>query len=305
MILTFLSQASRLPRLLPPRFPIPLTPRLSRPRPLHTAATMSARTALSPTLHVHAVPIHSTNYSYILADTTAGTATLVDPAEPAKLLAAARDLGLTVTASLTTHHHWDHAGGNAELARLVPGVEIVGSADEPAEAATVRVRDGDVRRAAGGVEYRVVSTPCHTMGHVCYVVEGADETAVFSGDTLFLAGCGKFFEGNAEDMVGSMDRLAALGERVLVFCGHEYTVSNLEFAASLEPAGEVADRLAAARGVRKEGGFTVPGTMGVEVKTNPFMRTGEVAIARAVGAEGAGRVEVMRKLREKKNEFRS
>lgn len=262
---------------------------------------------LSPSLDVHIVPILSDNFSYLLHDKSKKTAALVDPAEPKRLLKLAEELGVTVTASLTTHHHWDHAGGNEELAKLVPGVEIVGSAYETAPAVTVKLKSGDEHKVREtSLVVRALRTPCHTNGHLCYALS-ADKKAVFTGDTLFVAGCGKFFEGSADDMHSSLNGvLASLDDDTLVFCGHEYTVTNLKFAASVDPNNEdIKKKLDWAQSQVDSGLPTVPSSILEEKHTNPFMRNEVNDVKDAIGMSEAGAVEVMKELRERKNSFRA
>lgn len=262
---------------------------------------------LSDSIDVHIIPILSDNFSYLIHDKINKCAALVDPAEPKKLLAVAKSLSATVTTSLTTHHHWDHAGGNFELASLVPGIEIVGSAYEIAECVTKKVETGSKHKVKGSdLEFTALRTACHTQGHICFSIE-TPKKAVFTGDTLFIGGCGKFFEGDASDMEGSLNRiLGALGDDTLVFCGHEYTVSNLLFAQSVEPHSKViADKLNWSRSRVAEGLPTVPSTIGEEKSINPFMRTSVAEVAKAAGQDSSDPVAVMKALREMKNSFRA
>lgn len=261
---------------------------------------------LNPNLNVHIVPILSDNFSYILHDKESNTATLVDPAEPKKVLAVAKELGATVTTSLTTHHHWDHAGGNEELASLIPGVDIIGSEYETAAAVTKKLSTGDeyqIRKSS--IVVRAMHTPCHTSGHLCFALDAGEKKAVFTGDTLFVAGCGRFFEGDAKDMHLSLNEvLASLDDDTLVFCGHEYTLSNLKFAQSIEPDSDaIKKKLAWALARLKDGLPTIPTTIIEEKLTNPFMRNSVQVVKDAVGMPNADDVAVMKELRELKNSF--
>lgn len=278
--------------------------RSTNPRHLHKMSTSAI--PLSPTIDVHIVPVLSDNFSYLLHDKSSNTAAVVDPAEPRKLVSLADKLVANITTALVTHHHWDHAGGNVELASIVPGVEIVGSAYETAEGVTVRLESG-VERQIAGSQLRVTAmrTPCHTMGHLCFKTN-TEQPAVFTGDTLFVAGCGKFFEGGAADMDASLNStLAALSDETLVFCGHEYTLTNLLFAQSVESGNQrIKEKLAWAKEQLDAGGYTVPSTVGDEKLSNPFMRARLPEMAKELGVEGKSPVEVMKILREKKNSFR-
>ena len=261
---------------------------------------------LSDTIDIHIVPILDDNFSYLIHDKTTSTAALVDPAEPNKLLDVAKRLNATVTSSLTTHHHYDHAGGNLELARLIPGIEIVGSAYEQSPGVTLTLHANDLYTLAGtSVKVTALHTPCHTVGHLCFSTI-TEQPAVFSGDTLFVGGCGKFFEGTALDMQTSLNEtLAALPDSTLLFCGHEYTASNLRFARSIEPDNEqLKEKLEWSNHRLRNGLHTIPSTIGDEKKFNPFMRTDVETVVKAVGESADDPVAVMAALRKMKNSFR-
>lgn len=266
--------------------------------------------ALSPTVDVHIVPILSDNFSYLIHDKTARSAALVDPAEPKALLSLAQQLGATITTSLTTHHHWDHAGGNEQLADMMRtqhvDIDIIGSAYETAPAVTKRMESGDEHTIrSSSVVVRALRTPCHTNGHLCFHVLSTDTPAVFTGDTLFIAGCGRFFEGSADDMHSSLSSLAQLDDATLVFCGHEYTVTNLKFAASVDPTNVNVEQKLQWAIRRVEAGLpTVPSSIGDEKRINPFMRNNVDDVKKALGMEKADAVAVMKTLRETKNNFR-
>lgn len=277
-----------------------------------SAAKRTAKMTLAPVtlgdnLDVHLVPILSDNYAYLIHDKQAKTATFVDPAQPKPLLNLAEQLGAKVTASLTTHHHWDHAGGNIELSRLVPGIEIVGSAYETAEGVTKKLSTGDTFKSNESeyIQVTALHTPCHTNGHLSFTLNGNLRKAVFTGDTLFVAGCGRFFEGSAGDMHVSLNKvLAGLDDDTVVFCGHEYTQSNLRFAEHVEPNNEdIKKKVQWAEWQRNKGLPTVPTTIGDEKKTNPFMRNGTKSIKSALGMENADDVAVMKELRARKDKF--
>ena len=261
---------------------------------------------LSDSIDVHVVPILSDNFSYLIHDKLNSSAALVDPAEPKKLLQVANSLSASITSSLTTHHHWDHAGGNIELAQLVPGIEIVGSAYESADGVTLPLETGTKHNVKGtSLNVSVLRTPCHTQGHLCFSTN-TPQKAVFTGDTLFIAGCGKFFEGTAQDMQTSLNTvLGALDDDTLIFCGHEYTVANLLFAQTVDPQNKVLqEKLRWARERVESCEPTVPSKIGDEKLFNPFMRTSVPEIAQAVDCDSSNPVVVMKALRERKNAFR-
>jgi len=209
-----------------------------------------------------------------------GRAVVVDPGEAAPVLAAI-DAGLTVSDILITHHHPDHTGGIAAVVAR-SGARVHGPPDPRIEAPCRAVADGE-RFQAAGLEVAVIAVPGHTRSHVAYLAAGH----LFCGDTLFSLGCGRMFEGSAEQMVASLDRLAALPGDTRVCCGHEYTLANAAFARAVEPENpareawvEEAGRRLAARGC------SLPSTVAIERAANPFLRTGVKAIGDALRARG-------------------
>lgn len=268
-----------------------------------------------PALKIVPVPVLSDNYSYLIINEASMQAILVDPAGPAACLAAI-PAGVELAGVLTTHHHEDHSGGNAEIKSLFPSLPIFAGAAEDGRvpAATHLVGDGEAF-TLGGIAFTALHTPCHTRGHICFYTN-ADESAppaVFSGDTLFLGGCGRFFEGEPAMMHASLAKLAALPSATRVFCGHEYTVANLKFGAAVEPSNvTIAARATAAADARAQGMPTVgAGTIGDELETNVFMRTRAAAVraythSTLTDAERAALDDtvVLGKLRELKNSFK-
>lgn len=223
-------------------------------------------------MRVVPVPVLHDNYSYLVIDETEAVAAVVDCAEVDPMLNAAEREGVTITTVLSTHHHYDHVGGNEEIASRIP-VRVYGNADDDGRipAMTDGVREGDTVHL-GTLTARPILVPAHTSGHMAYYFE--QQRAVFTGDTLFAAGCGRLFEGDPAQMMSSLAKLNALPENTKVYCGHEYTVKNLEFAKTLEPNNKaVVDKLAWAQARRRENLPTVPSTIGAERTTNPFLRT--------------------------------
>jgi len=230
----------------------------------------------------------------------------VDPAEPGTVLAAAKKEGVTITTILTTHHHWDHANGNPEMCEKIPGLKVVG-ADDRIPNLNHKVGEGDQFKE-GNLSVSVRFTPCHTIGHVYYIVKGGSHQplALFSGDTLFIGGCGKFFEGTAEQMRHAlMDVAAHLPGDTQVWCGHEYTVSNLRFALSVDPNNKaLQDKMTWSQERRATGQPTIPSTIAEELSFNPFMRVNIESIKNAVGTANDSDADTMMKLREAKNNFK-
>jgi len=167
------------------------------------------------------------------------------------------------------------------MTKAIEGIEVVGGKHEGIPGATKEVEDEETFEF-GNLSVRALHTPCHTTGHISYVVSDKQGTApaVFSGDTLFIGGCGRFFEGNAEQMYSALvKRLGSLDDATRVFCGHEYTVSNYKFAVTVEPKNETLLRqIEEAKAKRAKGERTIPSTIGLEKATNPFMRVHDPAV---------------------------
>lgn len=261
--------------------------------------------SLSENVEVFIRPVRSDNFSYLIWEKSANVCAVVDPFSPRGLVDLAKSLGAPITTSLTTHRHDDHSGGNLELATLVPGVEIVGSTYENVPGATLQMSDGETLTLRGGsLTFKALHTPCHTNGHLCFVTE-TDTPAVFSGDTLFVGGCGRFFEGDGKAMEHSLNKvLASLPDNCLVLCGHEYTVSNLRFAAAIDGNNEAVKRkLEWASGQIASNLHTIPSTIGEEKTYNPFMRTSDRTMKLDVDLPDATAAEVMTAIRAKKDKF--
>jgi hydroxyacylglutathione hydrolase len=219
------------------------------------------------------VPQLSDNYAYLVVDDASKECGVVDCAEAGKVLDAVKQHGLKLVAVLPTHYHFDHVGGNEDIVRAVPGVRVYGARGENGRipAQTVEVDDGGTVEI-GSLKGRVIGIPAHTNGHIAYYFPQLN--AVFTGDTLFIAGCGRVFEGKAQTMVDSLAKLAALPESIQVYCGHEYTEKNLRFALTLEPNNQpLKAKYEWARAMRAEGKYTIPSTIGEEKQINPFLRT--------------------------------
>ena len=219
------------------------------------------------------VPQLSDNYAYLVVDDTAGQCGVVDCAEADKVLAEVKRRGLQLIAVLPTHWHFDHVGGNEDLVRAIPGLRVYGARGERGRipAQTQEIDDGDSVEVAS-LMGRVIGIPAHTNGHIAYYFPQLN--AVLTGDTLFIAGCGRVFEGRAQTMVDSLAKLAALPDSTQVYCGHEYTEKNLRFALTLEPNNrELKSKHEWAQRMRAEGKYTIPSTIGNEKQFNPFLRT--------------------------------
>jgi len=219
-----------------------------------------------------AVPQLKDNYAYLVIDDQSGQCGVVDCSEAGKLLDEVKRRGLKLVVALPTHWHFDHVGGNEDLVRAVPGLKVYGARGEAGRipAMTEEVDDGS-EVSVGPIRGRVIGIPAHTSGHIAYYFPGLK--AVFTGDTLFIAGCGRLFEGGASTMMASLARLAALPDDTQVYCGHEYTEKNLQFALTLEPGNSALKaKYEWARKMRAGGKYTIPSTIGDEKLINPFLR---------------------------------
>jgi len=262
-------------------------------------------------MRIDIVPALSDNYMYLIVDEKTKECAAVDPVEPDKLLqrpglGGSKELKLTTV--LTTHHHWDHAGGNEQIVKLMPSLRVYGG-DDRVNALTDKVTHGD-KLKVGSLDITCLFTPCHTSGHICYLVTDTSEgdgqaAAVFTGDTLFAAGCGRFFEGSADQMYRALvDILGTLPGQTRVYCGHEYTVNNLHFARVVEPHNSaVLEKLRWAEGQRAKGLPTVPTTIAEELTYNPFMRVRETSVQGHAKAPGDP-VATMRAIRAEKDAFK-
>ncbi len=241
------------------------------------------------------VPCLRDNYAYLVAVAGSPDAVVVDPSEEAPVLAALEREGLRLVGILDTHHHLDHVGGNEALVARFPGIEVVaGESDRGRIPALTRgVSDGEAFSIAG-LAVRALHVPGHTTGAIAFVVEGSD---VFTGDTLFVAGCGRLFEGTPAQMHASLtEKLGALADEVRVWCGHEYTESNLRFAKHADPDNAAVDAsIAWAADLRARGLPTVPSSIGREKSHNPFLRvTAPAFAARFGGGEPAAVLAAVR-----------
>jgi hydroxyacylglutathione hydrolase len=222
------------------------------------------------------IPVLSDNYVWLVHEPVSGETMVVDPAVAPPVLDKAEELGWKITQIWNTHWHPDHTGGNAEI-KQATGCTITGPAAEAGRIPTldVQVKGGDVVRL-GEVTADVLDVPAHTAGHIAF--HFAEDKAAFVGDTLFAMGCGRLFEGTAEQMFGNMRALEALGEETAIYCAHEYTLSNGRFALTVEPDNSaLVQRMAEVVALRDRGEPTVPTTIALEKATNPFMRATSVA----------------------------
>ncbi len=231
-------------------------------------------------MKVERIPTLGDNYTYLVIDEATNEAAVIDAPELAPVVKAIKATGVTLTKILSTHHHWDHSGANAELAEKY-GAPVYGHASDHDRIPgfTNGLEEGD-RIKVGNLEAEILFIPAHTRGHIAYVFP----EAVFSGDTLFAGGCGRLFEGDPEMMNTALnEKLAKLPDATAVYCGHEYTESNLKFALAVESGNEELQRKMESVQKRRANAasdwhdatpdeMTIPSTIAEERATNPFMR---------------------------------
>src|SRR3982750_2059416 len=234
------------------------------------------------------VPAFTDNYIWLVHEEPSGETAVVDPGDAAPALAEAQRRGWTITQVWNTHHHWDHTGGNLAI-KAATGASVSGPAAEGIKGRDVALYEGSELRI-GEHRGRVIEIPGHTLGHVALIFD--DPPVAFVGDTLFAMGCGRLFEGTAQQMHHSLQRLAALPEETALYCGHEYTLANARFAIHAEPDNcAIAGRLNEVQALREAGNITLPTSVAQERQTNPFVR--------------ATKVEEFARLRAEKDSFRS
>ncbi len=247
------------------------------------------------------VPCLTDNYAYLVICEATRRAAVVDPGEPGPVRDAVAREGVTLASVWATHHHGDHVGGTEDLVRELGALEVVGYQGDQARIPRVtKLVDAVDEVKVGEVSARIHVNPGHTLGGISYVLPGA----VFTGDTLFAAGCGRLFEGTAAMMRESLRSLCSLSADTRIYFGHEYTAANLRFAAAVEP-----DNAAIAAKIARGGACTTPSTVADELATNPFVRCAEPSVARAAHAQDpsidpADPVAVLGALRAWKNAFK-
>jgi hydroxyacylglutathione hydrolase len=258
--------------------------------------------AAMSTLQIDPVPCLKDNYAYLVYDRAEGVCGVVDASEAEPVKRALEAQGLRLTHILSTHHHNDHVGGNLALKDSF-GVKVVGAAKDAARIPGIDIglTEGDSFKL-GSHAARVLEIPAHTSQHIAFWFEA--DAALFTGDTLFAMGCGRLFEGTAQMMWASLSKLMGLPNDVRVYCGHEYTEANGGFALTLEPKNpDLVARMNEVRAVRAKGLPTVPSTMGLEKKTNPFLRPASAEIRRTLDLETAKDVDVFAETRRRKDTF--
>ncbi len=259
---------------------------------------MRMRKRYASMVRIRIVPCLKDNYAYVVTDDDR-RAIVIDASEGPPVVAALEEEQLELVAVLATHHHWDHVGGHEMLARAKPGLSIFGSEidRERIPKLTHTLADG-AQRSLAGIEIRALHVPGHTRGALAYQVGDA----VFTGDTLFMGGCGRLFEGDPPMMLASLEKLAALPSDTRVYCGHEYAEQNLRFATEIEPDNEAAkERLLYVQAQRQRGEPSVGSALQMERATNPFLRCGQVTLQSRFSCDSV--VETFAAVRRAKDNF--
>jgi hydroxyacylglutathione hydrolase len=256
-------------------------------------------------MNLSALPAFNDNYIWMLHD--GSRAVVVDPGDASVVQQALQAHSLNLSAILLTHHHADHTGGVDEL-RKATGCQVIGPAFETMPEPLQRVSGGEKVQALG-FEFTVMDVPGHTAGHIAYYCEAFEgRPLLFCGDTLFSGGCGRLFEGTPAQMLASLDSLAALPGNTRVCCTHEYTLSNLRFARTVEPDNApLAAYEQQCIALRASGQPTLPSSIALELQINPFLRSREPSVVRAAlsfNAQADGTVAHFAALREWKNQFK-
>jgi hydroxyacylglutathione hydrolase len=254
------------------------------------------------TIQIDPIPAFTDNYFWALR--AGAQCAVVDPGDAQTVIDWLDQRGLSLVTILTTHHHPDHVGGIADLRRRYGEIPVYGPANETIPERTHALTEGDTVSVLGQ-RLNVWDVPGHTAGHIAYIGAGF----AFVGDTLFAAGCGRLFEGTPAQMAHSLSRFAALPAATKVYCAHEYTLSNLRFALSVDGENEaLIARSFSAQELREANTPTVPFSIADEIATNPFLRAHLPALRAAadghVGQTHGNAVDVFATLRKMKNEFR-
>jgi hydroxyacylglutathione hydrolase len=257
-------------------------------------------------MQVIRLPVLSDNYIFLLWDKTRNIAAVVDPAVTQPVLNKLHELKAELVAIFNTHHHSDHVGGNRELIQEFPNLTVYAGAEDKGRIPGQKVflHEGD-RVTFGSSIGEVLFVPGHTRAHIAYYfppVTPAETGELFCGDTLFAGGCGRLFEGTPAQMVDSLSKIRALPDNTRVWCAHEYTLKNLQFALSVDSNNEkLKNRYTQVRSSRNIGEPTVPSLLGIEKSTNPFLRWDVPELQLA--AKTSDTIQTFARLRGMKDQF--
>lgn len=257
-------------------------------------------------MQIYRLPALSDNYLFLLHEPQQNIAAIVDPAVAQPVLQKLKELHTNLVAIFNTHHHHDHVGGNRELLQHFPKAVVYGGTEDRGRipGQHVFLQDGD-RVRFGDRTADVLFVPGHTRAHIAYYfppTEAEDTGELFCGDTLFAGGCGRLFEGTPAQMVHSLSKIRALPDRTRVWCAHEYTLKNLQFALTVDRANqELQSRFQATQSARSRTEATVPSWLGVEKQTNPFLRWDRAELQQATHTDDP--VRTFSRLRGMKDQF--
>lgn len=256
-------------------------------------------------MHIYRLPAFSDNYIFLLHDPQERVAAVVDPADPVPVLRKLEELEARLVAILNTHHHSDHVGGNRRLLRAFPDAVVYGGAKDKGRIPGQQhfLEDGDQVTFCDRTA-TVFFVPGHTRAHIAYYFppKGGEPGELFCGDTLFAGGCGRLFEGTPAQMLKSLERLRALPGDTRVWCAHEYTLKNLQFALTVDgDNSDLQTRFAQVQQAREQNEATVPSIIGLEKQTNPFLRWDQPALIAAT--QGRDAVQTLARLRGMKDQF--
>ncbi|KAL2048189.1 hypothetical protein N7G274_000100 [Stereocaulon virgatum] len=263
---------------------------------------LTASLAFTRAMHIQSIPMwtgSSNNYAYLVKDDKTNDAVIIDPANPPEVAPVVKEQidggKINLTAIMNTHHHWDHAGGNKKMLSQFKDVPVIGGKN--CEAVTKTPKHDETFRIGSGITVKALHTPCHTQDSICWFMEDGDERVVFTGDTLFIGGCGRFFEGSPTEMNTALNKtLAALPNDTKVYPGHEYTKQNVKFLTTVLQTEPVMKLQSFAENNKEtQGKFTI----GDEKQYNVFMRLSDPTVQKATGK--SNEVDVMGALREMKN----
>lgn len=245
---------------------------------LEAVAILLCSLYMTPT--ITALPAFQDNYIWTWQHDQA--LYVVDPGDASPVLQYMQDQGLPLAAILVTHHHPDHVGGIAKLRQHAPDAVVYGPAQSPFQDLDHPLNDQEIVQV-GAWDFRVIATPGHTLDHICYF----NPQALFCGDTLFAMGCGRLFEGSPEQMWASLSKLSALPASTPVYCTHEYTLANAQFAKAVSPQhAPTLSRVEQVTQLRKQGRITLPSSIAEEQQTNPFLRCADASMQDALSAQG-------------------
>jgi len=253
-------------------------------------------------LEIIQLPVLNDNYIYLIHEPISKQTAVVDPAITEPVLETLNNKGWSLNYIFNTHHHSDHVGGNLELKQKT-NCEIFASAIDSSRIPGIdkELKHGD-KIKLGAQEINIIATPGHTLGHIVY--HFPENNSLFCGDTLFSMGCGRLFEGSAEQMWHSLQRIKQLPKETLLYCAHEYTQANGEFALTLEPGNQLLlNRLKQVKQLRADNKATVPSSLEQELASNPFLREDSLEIKNTINITAKTAIDTFREIRKLKDNF--